>query len=75
MTNHQTLTHDQQIKLSTFSHILQQFLTPHKYLFLTPISNLSFPPLLKPYIHPISIPPKTFKYSPQPPQPFLTHKK
>ncbi|HDI1118332.1 TPA: NAD(P)H-dependent oxidoreductase [Staphylococcus aureus] len=66
---------DEQMKVSRLSDILEEFLSADKYVFVTPMWNLSFPPVVKAYIDAISIAGKTFKYSAEGPQGLLTDKK
>ena len=75
MSNGETLTDDEQMKVSRLSDILEEFLSADKYVFVTPMWNLSFPPVVKAYIDAISIAGKTFKYSAEGPQGLLTDKK
>ncbi|MGZ1666062.1 FMN-dependent NADH-azoreductase [Staphylococcus argenteus] len=75
INNGETLTDDEQIKVSRLSEILEDFLSADKYVFVTPMRNLSFPPVVKAYIDAISIAGKTFKYSAEGPQGLLTDKK
>lgn len=75
MSNGETLTDDELMKVSRMSDILEEFLSADKYVFVTPMWNLSFPPVVKAYIDAISIAGKTFKYSAEGPQGLLTDKK
>lgn len=75
MSNGETLTDDEQMKVSRLSDILEEFLSADKYVFVTLMWNLSFPPVVKAYIDAISIAGKTFKYSAEGPQGLLTDKK
>lgn len=75
MSNGETLTDDEQMKVSRLSDILEEFLSADKYVLVTPMWNLSFPPVVKAYIDAISIAGKTFKYSAEGPQGLLTDKK
>lgn len=45
MSNGETLTDDEQMKVSRLSDILEEFLSADKYVFVTPMWNLSFPPV------------------------------
>lgn len=69
------LTSDEQQKVNRLSEILDEFLEADKYVFVSPMWNLSFPPVLKAYIDAISIAGKTFKYTAKGPQGLLTDKK
>lgn len=68
-------TKEEQQKVDRFSEILEEFLSADKYVFVSPMWNLSFPPVLKAYIDAISIAGKTFKYTAEGPQGLLTDKK
>ncbi|PTF04960.1 FMN-dependent NADH-azoreductase [Staphylococcus devriesei] len=75
LRNGDTLTNEEQQKVDRLSAILDEFLSADKYVFVSPMWNLSFPPVLKAYIDAISIAGKTFKYTAEGPQGLLTDKK
>lgn len=75
LRNGDDLTKEEQQKVDRFSEILEEFLSGDKYVFVSPMWNLSFPPVLKAYIDAISIAGKTFKYTAEGPQGLLTDKK
>ena len=75
LRNGDELTKEEQQKVNRFSEILDEFLSADKYVFVSPMWNLSFPPVLKAYIDAISIAGKTFKYTAEGPQGLLTDKK
>lgn len=75
LRNGDTLTNEEQQKVDRLSAILDEFLAADKYVFVSPMWNLSFPPVLKAYIDAISIAGKTFKYTAEGPQGLLTDKK
>ncbi|PNZ69521.1 FMN-dependent NADH-azoreductase [Staphylococcus croceilyticus] len=75
LRNGDELTSDEQQKVNRLSEILDEFLEADKYVFVSPMWNLSFPPVLKAYIDAISIAGKTFKYTTEGPQGLLTDKK
>lgn len=75
LRNGDELTKEEQQKVNRFSEILDEFLSADKYVFVSPMWNLSFPPVLKSYIDAISIAGKTFKYTAEGPQGLLTDKK
>lgn len=75
LRNGDTLTNEEQQKVDRLSAILDEFLAADKYVFVSPMWNLSFPPVLKAYIDVISIAGKTFKYTAEGPQGLLTDKK
>lgn len=51
-------------KLSRMDELVDQFVAADKYIFVTPIWNYSYPPVVKAYIDSICIVGKTFKYLP-----------
>ena len=75
LRNGDELTSDVTTKVNRLSEILDEFLEADKYVFVSPMWNLSFPPVLKAYIDAISIAGKTFKYTAEGPQGLLTDKK
>lgn len=75
LRNGDELTSEEQQKVNRLSEILDEFLEADKYVFVSPMWNLSFPPVLKAYIDAISIAGKTFKYTAEGPQGLLTDKK
>ena len=75
LRNGDELTSEEQQKVNRLSEILDEFLEADKYVFVSPMWNLSFSPVLKAYIDAISIAGKTFKYTAEGPQGLLTDKK
>lgn len=73
--NGETLEGAEKEKVERLAEILDEFLSADKYVFVTPMWNLSFPPVLKAYIDAVSIAGKTFKYTAEGPQGLLTDKK
>lgn len=61
----QALTAEEQQKVSRLGELVDQFVSADQYVFVTPMWNLSFPPVLKAYIDAVSVAGKTFKYTPQ----------
>lgn len=53
----------EQEKVRRLDELSDQFVAADKYVFVTPLWNLSFPPVLKTYIDAISVAGKTFKYT------------
>jgi FMN-dependent NADH-azoreductase len=53
----------EQDKITRINELTEQFMGADKYVFVTPMWNLSFPPRLKAYIDTIMIAGKTFKYT------------
>lgn len=64
-----------QAKLSALDQLVAGFMAADKYIFVTPLWNLSVPPMLKAYIDTICIAGKTFKYTAQGPVGLLKNKK
>ncbi|MDF2548935.1 MAG: FMN-dependent NADH-azoreductase [Chlamydiales bacterium] len=58
------LSEPQKAKLERLAAIADQFAAADKYVFVTPMWNFSFPPLLKAYIDAICAAGKTFQYTP-----------
>lgn len=69
------LSSDEKLKVSRLSELCDQFISADKYVFVTPLWNFSFPPVLKAYIDSVSVAGKTFKYTEQGPVGLLTDKK
>ncbi|WP_243386958.1 FMN-dependent NADH-azoreductase [Bacillus kexueae] len=69
------LSNDEQAKVRRLSELCDQFVTADKYVFVTPMWNFSFPPIMKAYIDAISVAGKAFKYTEQGPVGLLTDKK
>lgn len=57
------LTSEESKKVTRLGAILDEFLEADKYVFVSPMWNLSFPPVLKAYIDAITVAGKTFKYT------------
>ncbi|MGX4583072.1 NAD(P)H-dependent oxidoreductase [Paenibacillus chitinolyticus] len=58
------LTAAEKMKLGRLGELVDQFVAADKYIFVTPIWNYSYPPVMKSYIDSICIAGKTFKYLP-----------
>ncbi|WP_096438421.1 FMN-dependent NADH-azoreductase [Alteribacter populi] len=71
----QPLNEEEEAITSRMNQLLEQFLEADKYVFVTPMWNLSYPPKLKAFIDNIAIAGKTFKYTEEGPQGLLTDKK
>lgn len=74
-TEFNTLSAKQQQKITRLESIVEQFLAADKYVFVSPLWNFSIPAILKAYIDAITIPGKTFKYTPTGQIGLLTDKK
>ncbi len=69
------LSSEEKAKVGRLSELCEQFISADKYVFVTPLWNFSFPPVLKAYIDAVSVAGKTFKYTEQGPVGLLTDKK
>ncbi|MDQ0242491.1 FMN-dependent NADH-azoreductase [Bacillus fengqiuensis] len=69
------LSSEEQAKVGRLSELTDQFVAADKYVFVTPMWNFSFPPVMKAYIDSICTAGKTFKYTEQGPVGLLTDKK
>ncbi|NHN30531.1 FMN-dependent NADH-azoreductase [Paenibacillus agricola] len=65
----------EQTKVSRLNELVDQFVAADKYVFVSPMWNFSFPPVLKAYIDSFCIVGKTFKYTETGPVGLLTDKK
>lgn len=74
-TPFEELTADEMEKVSRLNQIVDQFVAADKYIFVTPMWNLSIPPVMKSYIDAIMVAGKTFKYTEQGPVGLLSDKK
>jgi len=57
------LNAEEKRKVGRISELTDQFVSADKYVFVTPLWNLSIPPAMKTYIDTICIAGKTFKYT------------
>ncbi|ENQ3108655.1 FMN-dependent NADH-azoreductase [Bacillus sp. 491mf] len=71
----ETLSESQQQKIAAMNGNLETFMHADKYVFVTPMWNLSYPPVVKAYLDNISIAGKTFKYTENGPIGLLEGKK
>ncbi|MDY5059200.1 FMN-dependent NADH-azoreductase [Staphylococcus simulans] len=69
-----TLTDSEQQKVNRLTELVDQFVAADKYVFVTPMWNLSFPPAVKRYFDAVTVAGKTFKYTAEGPQGLLTDK-
>ncbi|WP_028547801.1 NAD(P)H-dependent oxidoreductase [Paenibacillus sp. UNC451MF] len=58
------LTNAEKAKVSRLSELVDQFAAADKYVFVTPIWNFSYPPVMKAYIDSVCVAGKTFRYLP-----------
>lgn len=69
------LSTDEKAKVGRLNELSEQFMSGDKYVFVTPLWNFSFPPVMKAYIDSVAVAGKTFKYTEQGPVGLLTDKK
>ncbi|WP_424767219.1 FMN-dependent NADH-azoreductase [Paenibacillus sp. sgz302251] len=69
------LANTESSKIARLNEIVDQYVAADKYVFVTPMWNFSFPPVLKAYIDAICVAGKTFKYTDKGPEGLLTGKK
>ncbi|MRX73093.1 FMN-dependent NADH-azoreductase [Bacillus lacus] len=69
------LSEEEKRKVSRLSELTDQFVEADKYVFVTPLWNFSFPPVMKKYIDSLCTAGKTFKYTDSGSVGLLTDKK
>ena len=69
------LTGEEKQKVSRLNELSEQFVSSDKYVFVTPLWNFSFPPIMKAYLDSVAVAGKTFKYTEKGPIGLLTDKK
>lgn len=69
------LTTDEKAKVSRLNELSDQFVAADKYVFVTPMWNFSFPPIMKAYLDSVAVAGKTFKYTENGPVGLLPGKK
>lgn len=74
-TEFNELSNEEKAKVSRLGEIVDQFVAADKYVFVTPMWNFSFPPVMKAYIDSICMVGKTFKYTENGPVGLLNDKK
>lgn len=57
------LSADEKTKISRLNELVDQFVAADKYIFVTPMWNFSYPPIMKAYIDAVCVAGKTFKYT------------
>jgi len=70
-----SLTENEKNKVGTINRFTDQFIEADKYVFVTPMWNLSMPPKVKVYIDTLMIAGKTFAYTEEGPKGLLENKK
>ncbi|WP_414044299.1 FMN-dependent NADH-azoreductase [Macrococcus sp. EM39E] len=71
----ETLTETEQQKVARLNELSDEFAAADKYVFVTPMWNLSFPAIVKAYIDAVAVAGKAFKYTAEGPVGLLTDKK
>lgn len=74
-TEFEQLSTEEKTKVGRLSEICEQFISADKYVFVTPLWNFSFPPVMKAYLDAVSVAGKTFRYTEKGPIGLLTDKK
>jgi len=69
------LSSEEKAKVGRLSELSEQFVSADKYVFVTPLWNFSFPPVMKAYLDSVAVAGKTFKYTEQGPIGLLGDKK
>lgn len=69
------LSAEEKAKVSRLSALTEQFVAADKYVFVTPMWNFSYPPIMKAYLDSICTAGKTFKYTENGPVGLLPDKK
>ncbi len=69
------LSAEEKAKVGRLSELSDQFVAADKYVFVTPMWNFSFPPVMKAYIDSVAVAGKAFKYTEEGPVGLLTDKK
>lgn len=69
------LSEKEKEKVQNINQLTDQFIETDKYVFVTPLWNLSVPPVMRSYIDTICVAGKTFKYTEQGPIGLLKGKK
>jgi FMN-dependent NADH-azoreductase len=69
------LSQEEKEKVNRLSELTEQFISADKYVFVTPLWNFSFPPVMKAYLDSICTAGKTFKYTEEGPVGLLPDKK
>lgn len=65
----------EQAKVARLGELVDQYVAADKYVFVTPMWNFSFPPVMKAYIDAVCVAGKTFKYTENGPVGLLPNKK
>lgn len=74
-TAFEELTSDEQTKIGRLAELVDQFTGADKFVFVTPLWNFSFPPVMKAYLDAVAVAGKTFRYTAEGPVGLMTDKK
>lgn len=74
-TAFEDLTAEEKAKVGRIDELTNQFIAADKYVFVTPMWNLSVPPRMKAYIDAVCVAGKTFRYTEEGSVGLLTNKK
>jgi len=74
-TAFEQLSSDAQAKIGRLAELVEQFTGADKFVFVTPLWNFSFPPVMKAYLDSVAVAGKTFRYTAEGPVGLLTDKK
>ncbi|MBO7743318.1 FMN-dependent NADH-azoreductase [Paenibacillus sp. MWE-103] len=69
------LSDAEKAKVARLGQLVDQFVAADKYVFVSPMWNFSFPPVLKAYVDSVAVAGKTFKYTSEGPVGLLSDKK
>ncbi|MCQ6267660.1 FMN-dependent NADH-azoreductase [Fictibacillus sp. WQ 8-8] len=69
------LSAEEKTKVQRLGELSEKFVEADKYVFVTPLWNFSFPPVMKAYLDSVAVAGKSFKYTEQGPVGLLTDKK
>jgi FMN-dependent NADH-azoreductase len=69
------LSAEEKAKVGRLNELSDQFVSADKYVFVTPLWNFSFPPIMKAYLDSVAVAGKTFKYTENGPVGLLPDKK
>lgn len=72
---YEELSEGEQKKVKRLAELSEQFIHADKYVFVTPLWNFSFPPVMKAYIDSVAVAGKAFRYTEHGPVGLLTDKK
>ena len=74
-TAFEELSSEEQAKVGRLAEFVEQFTGADKFVFVTPLWNFSFPPVMKAYLDSVAVAGKTFRYTAEGPVGLLTDKK